>query len=175
MKDILIYKSTDADSRSASKTATKDDLFQNTLSHIADVQNVGEWLTNKFKNQLAEHDHTKLEYLDEFYNDFVEQLQSENKPNFKEMPWFKNRHMTERHHLNDSVPEDVNLLDVLEMVIDCTVAGLARSGAVYPITIPGDVIEKAIENTSSSDANPDSQTASKAGTALKLINSFLDD
>ena len=147
MKDILIYKSTDADSRSASKTATKDDLFQNTLSHIADVQNVGEWLTNKFKNQLAEHDHTKLEYLDEFYNDFVEQLQSENKPNFKEMPWFKNRHMTERHHLNDSVPEDVNLLDVLEMVIDCTVAGLARSGSVYPITIPGDAIEKAIENT----------------------------
>lgn len=147
MKDILIYKSTDADSRSASKTATKDDLFQNTLSHIADVQNVGEWLTNKFKNQLAEHDHTKLEYLDEFYNDFVEQLQSENKPNFKEMPWFKNRHMTERHHLNDSVPEDVNLLDVLEMVIDCTIAGLARSGSVYPITIPGDVIEKAIENT----------------------------
>lgn len=147
MKDILIYKSTDADSRGASKTATKDDLFQNTLSHIADVQNVGEWLANKFKNQLAEHDHTKLEYLDEFYNDFVEQLQSENKPNFKEMPWFKNRHMTERHHLNDSVPEDVNLLDVLEMVIDCTVAGLARSGSVYPITIPGDVIEKAIENT----------------------------
>ena len=96
---------------------------------------------------MAEHDHTKLEYLDEFYNDFVEQLQSENKLNFKEMPWFKNRHMTERHHLNDSVPEDVNLLDVLEMVIDCTVAGLARSGSVYPITIPGDVIEKAIENT----------------------------
>ena len=59
----------------------------------------------------------------------------------------KERHMTERHHLNDRVPEDVNLLDVLEMVIDCTCAGLARSGNVYPITIPQEVIEQAIENT----------------------------
>lgn len=55
--------------------------------------------------------------------------------------------MTERHHLNDSVPDDVNLVDVLEMVIDCTVAGLARSGEVYDITIPEDVIKKAIDNT----------------------------
>ena len=63
------------------------------------------------------------------------------------MPWFKNRHMTERHHLNDRVPDDVNLLDVLEMVIDCTAAGLARSGSVYDITIPVDVLNKAINNT----------------------------
>ena len=55
--------------------------------------------------------------------------------------------MTERHHLNDSVPDDVNLIDVLEMVIDCTVAGLARSGEVYDITIPNDVLVKAINNT----------------------------
>lgn len=55
--------------------------------------------------------------------------------------------MTERHHLNDSVPEDVNLVDVLEMVIDCTVAGLARSGEVYDITIPQEVLEQAIDNT----------------------------
>ena len=122
-------------------------LLQNTYSHISDVQNVGNWLADKLKQQLEQHDHTKVEYIDEFYKDFTEQLQSENKPNFKEMPWFKNRHMTERHHLNDSVPEDVNLLDVLEMVIDCTCAGLARSGEVYPITIPQEVIEQAIENT----------------------------
>ena len=55
--------------------------------------------------------------------------------------------MTERHHLNDSVPEDVNLIDVLEMVIDCTCAGLARSGDVYPIKISQEVLEMAIENT----------------------------
>lgn len=147
MKDIIIYKSNNADTRSAEPNVTKDQLEKDTLSHINDVQTVGYWLIDKLKLQLAEHDHTKLDYIDEFYKDFNEQLQSKDKPNFKEMPWFKNRHMTERHHLNDSVPDDVNLLDVLEMVIDCTCAGLARSGDVYPITIKQEVLEKAIENT----------------------------
>ena len=39
------------------------------------------------------------------------------------------------------------LIDVLEMVIDCTVAGLARSGDVYGIEISKEVLDKAIENT----------------------------
>lgn len=144
---IIIKRSKDADTRSAEGIPTKKQLLQNTYSHIGDVQKVGKWLSNRFVEQLEHHDHTKVEYIDEFHNDFVEQLQADNKPKFKEMPWFKERHMTERHHLNDRVPEDVNLLDVLEMVIDCTCAGLARSGNVYPITIPQEVLEQAIENT----------------------------
>lgn len=146
MKDIIINKSSNADTRSANGKVTKEQLEHDTLSHINDVQNVGYWLADKLKNQLVEHDHTKLDYLDEFYTDFNDKLNSENK-NFKEMNWFKNRHMTERHHLNDRVPDDVNLLDIIEMVIDCTCAGLARSGEVYPITIPQEVLELAIDNT----------------------------
>lgn len=146
MKDIIIYKSQNADTRSANGNVTKNQLEKDTISHINDVQNVGYWLIDKLKQQLVEHDHTKLDYLDEFYTDFNDKLNSENK-NFKEMNWFKNRHMTERHHLNDRVPDDVNLLDILEMVIDCTCAGLARSGEVYPITIPQEVLELAIDNT----------------------------
>lgn len=146
MKDIIINKSSNADTRSANGKVTKEQLEHDTLSHINDVQNVGYWLADKLKNQLVEHDHTKLDYLDEFYNDFNEKIDDGTR-NFKEMNWFKNRHMTERHHLNDSVPDDVNLLDIMEMVIDCTCAGLARSGNVYPITIPQEVVELAIENT----------------------------
>lgn len=146
MKDIIIYKSQNADTRSAKQGTTKEELLDDTMSHIGDVQNVGYWLMDKFKNQIAEHDYTKVEYIDEFYSDFNEKLKDGTK-DFKSMNWFKNRHMTERHHLNDRVPEDVDLLDVLEMVIDCTCAGLARSGDVYPITIPQEVLEKAIENT----------------------------
>lgn len=145
-KEIIIKRSKDADTRSAKQGTTKKELLQNTYSHISDVNNVGNWLANKFKEQLKKHDYTKVDYIDEFYQDFNEQL-TNGKGNFKEMNWFKNRHMTERHHLNDSVPDDVNLLDVLEMVVDCTCAGLARSGDVYPITIPQGVIELAIENT----------------------------
>ena len=44
---------------------------------------------------------------------------------------------------------------------------------VAPIDELGE--QKAIDNTSSSNANPNSQAASKAGSALKLINNFLDD
>ena len=147
MEEILIRKSNNADSRSADVDVTKDDLMRDTLSHIVDVRNVGYWISEKLQDQLTEHDYTKIDYIDEFYHDFIEQLNSK-EAHFKEMPWFKNRHMTERHHLNDSVPEDVNLIDVLEMVIDCTVAGLARSGNVYPITISPEILQKAVENTS---------------------------
>lgn len=144
---IVIKRSKDADTRSAEGVPSKEQLLENSLSHIRDVNNVGKWLSQKFQENCLNHDHTKIEYIDEFHGDFVDQLTSDEKPKFKEMNWFKNRHLTERHHLNDSVPEDVNLLDVLEMVVDCTVAGLARSGEVYPITIPQEVIEQAIENT----------------------------
>lgn len=44
---------------------------------------------------------------------------------------------------------------------------------VAPIDDLGE--QKAIDNTSSSNANPNSQAASKAGSALKFINNFLDD
>lgn len=147
MEEIIIRKSNNADSRTADVGVTKDELMRDTLSHIVDVRNVGYWISEKLQDQLTEHDYTKIDYIDEFYHDFIEQLNSK-EAHFKEMPWFKNRHMTERHHLNDSVPEDVNLIDVLEMVIDCTVAGLARSGNVYPITISPEILQKAIENTS---------------------------
>lgn len=146
MDKIKIKQSKDADTRSADANVSKEQLLANTESHIKDVQTVGNWLADKFKEQVKEHDHTKVEYIDEFYKDFNDVLKNKSK-HFKDMPWFKERHMTERHHLNDSVPEDVNLLDVLEMVVDCTCAGLARSGIVYNIEIPQEVLNKAIDNT----------------------------
>jgi hypothetical protein len=53
----------------------------------------------------------------------------------------------ERHHLDDRVPDDVNLLDVIEMVVDCVVAGMARTGEVYPIELSNDILQKALKNT----------------------------
>lgn len=140
---ILIYKSPNADTRSAKGNVSKDELLDQTLSHIMDVQNVGFMFAEKLKEQVMEHDHTKVDYIDQFHEDFTSGKQG---AEFKSLPWWQ-EHMKERHHLNDSVPEDVNLIDVLEMVIDCTVAGLARSGEVYDITIPQEVLEQAISNT----------------------------
>lgn len=144
MDKIKIPKSQDADTRTSKGVVTKETLLQNTESHINDVQRVGLWLTLKLKEQLINHDHTKIDNIDEFYTDFTSGKKG---VDFKALPWWQ-KHKTERHHLNDSVPEDVNLIDVLEMVIDCTVAGLARSGEVYEITIPSDVLNRAVTNTS---------------------------
>lgn len=146
MEKVQIKKSKDADTRSANASVTKEQLLANTKSHISDVQNVGNWIAEAFKTQLSQHDYTKIDYIDEFYKDFNDVLKDKNK-SFKEMNWFKERHLQERHHLNDRVPDDVDLIDVLEMVIDCTCAGLARSGEVYPIEIDEEVLKKAINNT----------------------------
>ena len=143
MNKIQIKISKNADTRSAEGNVTKEDLWNNTQSHINDVINVGNFLADYFKGQLGNHDYTKEKYIDMFYEDFKSGRQG---AAFKELPWYS-IHLMERHHLNDRVPDDVNLLDVLEMVVDCTVAGLARSGEVWPITIPNDVLRKAIDNT----------------------------
>ena len=67
---------------------------------------------------------------------------------FTDMEWYKQIHIVEeRHHLLSNCPDDVNLIDVLEMVIDCVCAGMARSGKVRPLEISDDILRKAVANT----------------------------
>ncbi|MDE7347681.1 MAG: hypothetical protein K2N48_13195 [Muribaculaceae bacterium] len=42
----------------------------------------------------------------------------------------------------------MNLIDVLEHVVDCTMAGMARSGEIYDIDIDPNVLTVAVQNTS---------------------------
>lgn len=41
----------------------------------------------------------------------------------------------------------MNLIDVIEHVIDCTMAGLTRSGEVYDTDISPEVLQLAVQNT----------------------------
>ena len=54
-----------------------------------------------------------------------------------------------RHHLEmaDGIPEDVNLIDVLDFIADCTMAGMARSGSVRPLNISPETLMRAFQNT----------------------------
>jgi hypothetical protein len=45
------------------------------------------------------------------------------------------------------MPKDINLVDVIEMVVDCVMAGMARSGEVYDIKVKNDVLQTALKNT----------------------------
>jgi hypothetical protein len=47
----------------------------------------------------------------------------------------------------DGVPADVNLIDVLDYIADCVMAGMARSGSVYPSALPPDLLTTAFQNT----------------------------
>lgn len=123
---------------------TEKDVKRDTELHIEAVELCGNFLCDKIKEQFKEHDHTKLgEYLPAF----TEALSSGFKgKEFKEQDWWK-IHLTERHHLNDKVPEDVNLIDVLEMICDCVSAGMARTGKVYDVTLSDETLKKAFNNT----------------------------
>lgn len=54
---------------------------------------------------------------------------------------------TERHHLLSYCPDDVNIIDVLEMIVDCTLAGLTRSGTIRPVELNDEILKKAVDNT----------------------------
>lgn len=122
---------------------SKEMVLKDAKEHIQHVVDVMEHISEVLNKQAAKHDHTKIQFIDELYEDFVK---AKNGEVFKELPWWQ-YHLEERHHLNDRVPKDVNLFDVLEMIVDCCVAGLARSGDVYEINIPDEVLRDAVQNT----------------------------
>ena len=66
---------------------------------------------------------------------------------FVDGEWYPMHCKTERHHLNEYCPDDVNLIDVIEMICDCVCAGLARSGNVRPVEISTDIFKRAVDNT----------------------------
>ena len=91
--------------------------------------------------QAERHDLDKLSDIDGFHRDFV--------TGFKQTEWWDNHRKVNRHHLMqaDGVPQDVNLIDVLDMIADCVMAGMARSGSVYPLELPTEVLVRAFQNT----------------------------
>lgn len=146
MKKIKIYETKKADSRTLKKgeVLKEEDVKRDTELHIEAVEKCGDFICEKIKEQFSKHDHTKL---GEHLSDFTKALSSGAKgKEFKEQDWWK-IHLTERHHLNDRVPDDVNLIDVLEMISDCVSAGLARTGEVYDVELSESVLKKAFKNT----------------------------
>lgn len=137
---IIAHKSPNADSRTADPAAGKEELLASTTSHIADVENGLRFIGELIIRRGAEHDHTKTEMIDEFY-------QALKSGHIKDTVWYNHHITAERHHLKSHVPEDVTLVDVIEHLIDCTMAGLTRSGQIYDTDIDPDVLRLACQNT----------------------------
>jgi hypothetical protein len=139
---ISIKKSPTADTRTCDfANVSRDVLYQSSLDHIADVRKALYFFRDKIFSAAQVHDRDKIDDINGFHRDFV--------TGFKQTTWWDNHRKVNRHHLleADGVPSDVNLIDVLDMIADCVMAGMARSGSVYALNISPDVLKKAFDNT----------------------------
>lgn len=139
---LYIRKSQTADTRTCDFAAvTKETLLASSRQHIQDVGMALRFFGIALAEQAERHDLDKISDIDSFHADFV--------TGFKQTEWWDRHRKINRHHLLDAdgVPEDVNLIDVLDMIADCVMAGMARSGSVYPLNISPEVLMQAFQNT----------------------------
>lgn len=139
---IKIRPSPTADTRTCDwSKVTKETLYRSSVQHIEDVWQGMRFFVRQLEKSAARHDHDKLLAIDHFHRDF--------QTGFKETGWWDNHRKVNRHHLTqaDGIPSDVNLIDVLDHVVDCVMAGMARSGSVTPLALPPEVLARAFANT----------------------------
>jgi hypothetical protein len=139
---IKIRKSPTADTRTCDYANTdKRTLLNSSAQHIADVRRGLAFFGAMLDEASTRHDEDKITDIDGFHADFV--------TGFTQTGWWDRHRKLNRHHLlqDDGVPADVDLIDVLDMIADCVMAGMARSGSVYPLAISDDVLRRAFHNT----------------------------
>lgn len=141
---IVVKRSPNADSRTLQGPVGKEELTRSTQSHIDDVAAGLKLIAELLKSRGQRHDYTKMERMDDFHAALTS-------GHITDTLWYKHHVTEERHHLKRHVPDDVNLIDVLEHVVDCTMAGIARSGSeanIFDLDIDPNVLALAIQNTS---------------------------
>jgi|SRR5580704_18075411 hypothetical protein len=139
---IEIKKSPTADTRTCDfANVSKETLLVSSKQHIADVQAGLRFFGAVLIKASQVHDYDKITDINGFHRDFV--------TGFKQTEWWDRHRVLNRHHLNseDGVREDVNLIDVLDFIVDCVMAGMARSGSVYPLELTPELLERAFQNT----------------------------
>ena len=139
---IEIHESKTADTRSCDYSqVTKEQLLESSKQHIGDVSKGFEFFKELIDAAVVRHDFDKITNIDGFHRDFVN--------GFKTTEWWDNHRKLNRHHLlnQDGIPSDVNLIDVLDMIVDCVMAGMGRTGKVYPLEITAELLKTAFDNT----------------------------
>lgn len=148
-RKIYIEKNPNGDTRTAGKNVSYEDFCKANESHIRDVELVMRELASTIEDRGFSHDFTKILHSKQFYSNFRDVLDENTEEDFTDLPWYKMHVQAERHHLNSCCPEDVNLIDVLEMIVDIVCATKARRGndSTYTIDLPNDILTKAVNNT----------------------------
>jgi len=123
------------------RKSQKSELLVASILHREDVAKVIGLLCDKLVQCASRHDEDKITEIDEFYKDFSS--------GFERQEWWRSHRVCSRHHLEteDGVPDDVNLIDVLEHIVDGVTAGLARAGRVRDFDLSNDLLQTAVKNT----------------------------
>jgi hypothetical protein len=139
---ITIRSSPTADTRTCDwSKVTQEVLLASSIQHKGDIAKALGFFQWLLTEAAVRHDHDKLSAISHFHADFA--------TGFAQTGWWDNHRRVNRHHLTeaDGIPEDVNLIDVLDYIADCVMAGLARSGSVYDLHLPSELLERAFQNT----------------------------
>lgn len=147
MEKIKIKRNTNGDTRVATKVPTFEEFKEANYDHCDDVSNMMDSISKEIRTAGAIHDWSKIQepYRSMFYRDLCNTI--EGRMNFEDGEWSKQHYSLERHHLLRNCPEDVNLIDVLEMICDCVCAGMARSGYVRDLEFDIEILKRAVRNT----------------------------
>lgn len=148
MERIKIKRNTLGDTRTATRVPTFYEMVDSNRSHVEDVSEMMDGIAEMIRQTGLIHDFTKREDPEKslFYRELCATIEGKI-DSFIDGEWYPMHCKTERHHLNEYCPDDVNLIDVLEMICDCVCAGLARSGSVRPVEIDADILKRAKDNT----------------------------
>lgn len=148
MEKMKIKRNSLGDTRTAIRVPDFIEFTNANVSHRTDVKTMMKHIAEDISVQGEAHDYTKTvePYRSLFYRELCAKIEGKI-DSFTDGEWYPMHCSTERHHLNEHCPDDVNLIDVLEMICDCVCAGMARSGSVYPVTISSDILQKAVKNT----------------------------
>lgn len=157
---ITIKQSQTADTRTCDfANVSKDTLLASSIQHVGDVHRGLAFFAALLVECAGRHDFDKLSDIETFHKDFV--------TGFTQTEWWDRHRQLNRHHINmaDGIREDVNLIDVLDFIVDCVMAGIARSGSVYPLNLSPELLERAFQNTVTLlKANVEIETAERADT-----------
>lgn len=139
---IVVSPSPTADTRTCDFTkVSQETLYESSRQHINDVGLALSFFQQQLTLAAQRHDTDKLTDVAGFHADFL--------TGFTQTTWLDRHRRLNRHHLTreDGIPADVNLIDVLDFIADCVMAGMARSGSVYPLDLPPDLLARAFQNT----------------------------
>jgi len=139
---IVVKPSPTADTRTCDFAhVTQEMLLASSKQHINDVHAALGFFVERLYVAMGDHDTDKIVDIEGCHRDFL--------TGFAKTDWWDRHRKLNRHHLTqeDGIPGDVNLIDVLDFISDCVMAGMARSGSVYELKLPPELLERAFQNT----------------------------